>query len=69
MSFKKNMGTADRFIRLALAVVFVALILTNTVSGILAIVLGIFAAVFVVTSTVSFCPAYFPFSFSTRGKE
>jgi uncharacterized MAPEG superfamily protein len=60
------MGTLDRGIRLALAAAFVALILTNTVSGAVAIILGVLAAVFVVTSVVSFCPLYLPFKLSTR---
>ena len=66
MTFKKNVGTLDSVIRLILAVVFVALILTNVVSGTLAIILGILAAVFALTSVVGFCPLYFPFKLSTR---
>ena len=63
---KKNMGTIDRIVRVALAVVFVSLIFAGQVQGVLAVILGILAAVFVVTSTVSFCPLYAPFRFSTR---
>lgn len=66
MSFKKNIGSLDRVVRLVLALIFIALILTNVVSGALALILGILAAVFVVTSTISFCPLYFPFKLSTR---
>ncbi|RMG90791.1 MAG: DUF2892 domain-containing protein [Chloroflexi bacterium] len=66
MSLRKNMGTADRIIRTVLALVFIGLIVTQTVSGTVAIILGVLAAVFLVTSFVSFCPLYLPFRLSTR---
>ena len=66
MRFDKNVGKADKIVRLILAAVFIGLILTSTVSGILAAILGVLAAVFVVTSFISFCPLYAPFKFSTR---
>lgn len=55
---KKNMGTADRAIRLLAAAIFAALYFTGTVTGAFGIVLIVFAAVFVLTSLVSFCPLY-----------
>lgn len=55
---KKNMGTADRVIRIVLAIVFGALYFTNTVTGTLGIVLVALGSVFVLTSLVSFCPLY-----------
>lgn len=60
------MGTVDRIIRIALALVLVGLIVTGTISGVLAVIFGILAAVFAVTSVFSFCPLYFPFKLSTR---
>ncbi len=66
---KKNMGNADRVIRILAAVIVVVLIATDQLQGTLAIVLGAFAAIFVVTSFVSFCPLYFPFKISTRKKD
>lgn len=65
---KKNLGTADRIIRLVLAAVFAILYFTGTVSGALGIILLVLAAIFVVTSAISFCPLYFPFKFSTLRK-
>ena len=62
---KKNMGTADRAIRVIVAVIFGVLILTNAVSGVLAGVLGVLAVIFVLTSIVGFCPLYAPFKIST----
>ena len=55
---KANMGTADKIIRVLIAVVIGVLIYTNMLSGTLAIVLGVFGIVFVLTSLVSFCPLY-----------
>ena len=55
---KKNMGSADRAIRLLIAVIFAALYFTGTVTGVLGIILIVFAAVFALTSVVSFCPVY-----------
>jgi uncharacterized MAPEG superfamily protein len=65
---KKNMGTADRAVRVIVAVIFGVLILTNAVSGVLAGVLGVLAVVFVLTSIVGFCPLYVPFGISTMKK-
>jgi hypothetical protein len=62
---KKNMGFADRIIRLALAVLAVGLYLGNIITGTVGIVLIILAAVFVFTSLVSFCPLYTLFGLST----
>jgi hypothetical protein len=55
---KKNMGNADRTIRILLAAVFAALYFTGTVSGTLGYVLLGLGGVFVLTSLVSFCPLY-----------
>lgn len=55
---KKNMGAADRMIRLLLAAVFAGLYFTNTVTGTFGVILIVLAAVFVLTSLVSFCPLY-----------
>ena len=63
---QKNMGTLDRAIRTVLALVVVALYFTGRISGTLAIVLGVIAVAFLVSSLVSWCPMYAPFRFSTR---
>jgi hypothetical protein len=62
---KKNMGSADRIIRVIAAIVFAVLYFTGTVTGTLGIVLLVLGAVFVLTSVVSFCPLYLPFGLST----
>jgi Protein of unknown function (DUF2892) len=63
----KNMGTADRVIRTLIAVAVAVLYFTGRISGTIAIVLGIVALAFVVTSLVGWCPSYVPFGLSTRG--
>ena len=55
---KANMGTADKIIRVLIAVIIGVLIYTNVLSGTLAIVLGVLGIVFLLTSLVSFCPLY-----------
>jgi hypothetical protein len=62
----KNMGTLDRAIRILVALAVAVLYFTHRISGTLAIVLGIVAIAFVVTSLVGWCPSYLPFGVSTR---
>lgn len=62
---KKNMGTADRIIRLIVAAIFATLYFTQTVTGTLGIVLLVLAGVFILTSIVSFCPLYTLFGIKT----
>lgn len=62
---KKNMGTADRIIRVTLAIIVGVLYFTGTISGTLGITLLVLAAVFVLTSLISFCPLYAPFGIRT----
>lgn len=68
MELNKNMGTVDRIVRIVLALVLFGLIVTGTVSGVLAIIMGVVAAIFAVTSVVSFCPIYFVTKLSTRSE-
>ena len=62
----KNMGTADRAIRIVIALAIAALYFTHKISGTLAIVLEIVAIAFIVTSLVGWCPSYLLFGISTR---
>lgn len=59
------MGNADRVIRVLLAAIIALLYFTNTISGTLGIILLALAAVFLLTSFISFCPLYAPFGIST----
>lgn len=66
---KKNMGNADRFIRIFVAVIFAILYLTNTVSGTLGIVFLAIAIIFLLTSFISFCPLYTVIGVNTCGRK
>ena len=63
---KKNMGTADRVIRLLVAIGIAALYLMGSISGVVAIVLGVVAIVFLATGITGYCPGYVPLGISTR---
>jgi hypothetical protein len=63
---KANMGTADRVIRTLIAIGIGVLYFTGHIGGTLAIILGVVAIVFLVTSLAARCPAYVPFGCSTR---
>ncbi len=63
---KKNMGNVDRTIRVLAAIVIGVLLLTGQLSGTLAVILGIFGIVFLLTSAIGTCLLYIPFKISTR---
>lgn len=62
---KKNMGKLDRLLRSIAALVIGFLLINGTISGTLGIVLAVVAIAFLVTSMISWCPAYLPFGIST----
>jgi Na+(H+)/acetate symporter ActP len=66
---EKNMGKADRIIRSILAIIIAVLYFTGQLGGVAAIILGIIAIIFLLTSFIGFCPAYLPFKISTRCKQ
>ncbi|MFU8843852.1 MAG: DUF2892 domain-containing protein [Bacteroidales bacterium] len=66
---KANMGSADRIIRLTIAVVLGILFFTNIITGTLGIILLVVAIVFLATSLFSFCPGYAILGFSTCKKK
>jgi hypothetical protein len=60
------MGMLDRGLRILLAAAVAGLYFAGQLTGVAAIVLLIFAGVFVLTSLLGFCPLYLPFGFSTK---
>ncbi len=66
---KKNMGTADKVVRILAAIVIAGMYLGHLISGTLAIILLILAGIFIFTSFISFCPLYLPFGISTKNKK
>lgn len=66
---KKNMGTLDKVIRIVLALVGGYLLISGLIQGALGIVVGILAAIFLITSIIGFCPLYTIFGISTAKKQ
>lgn len=63
---RKNIGSADRVLRVLVALVVGVLILTGALSGVWAWVLGVLAVVFLATATVSVCPIYMALGIRTN---
>jgi hypothetical protein len=65
---KTNMGILDRIVRGGLVVLVAVLFITHQLSAVAAVVLGVLAVVFFLTSVVGVCPLYLPFGLSTKRK-
>jgi hypothetical protein len=66
---KKNMGSIDKIVRVLVAVVIGILYFTDQITGTAAIILSIFAVIFLLTSAIGFCPLYLPLKLSTIKKK
>jgi len=66
---KKNMGTTDKIVRIIIALVIVGLYFAGIINGTIAIIGLALAAIFILTSFISFCPLYLPFGLSTLRKK
>lgn len=66
---KKNIGSADKIIRILAAIVIVVLYFTNMLSGTVEVILLIAAVIFVLTSLLSYCPLYPLLKISTCPKK
>jgi len=66
---KKNMGTIDKVIRILLAIAVIVLYMKDSITGVAAIVLGIVAFIFIVTSLIGYCPLYAVCKISTIKKS
>ncbi len=62
---ERNMGTIDRILRASIAVLIAILYFTGKISGTVAIILGLIAVAFLLTSFIGWCPIYKPFGIST----
>jgi len=63
------MGSGDRVVRIVLAAFVAVLFYAEIIAGTIAIVLGVVAAVFLLTSFVNFCPLYSALGLSTNKKS
>jgi hypothetical protein len=66
---KKNIGTADRAFRTIIAFIIGILIVTGTLTGLTAVILGSIAVILLLTSMVSICPLYLALHISTARKQ
>ncbi len=66
---KKNIGGADKAIRVIAALLVAILYFTNVISGTTALILGAVALIFALTSFIGFCPLYPPFGINTAKKK
>ena len=55
---KKNVGTADKLIRLVIAAIIAILFFLEVITGTLGLVLLVVAGILVLTSLISFCGLY-----------
>jgi K+-transporting ATPase A subunit len=65
----KNIGKADKIVRVLIAVLFTVLFLNQVVTGVIGVILVILAGVFLLTSVVGTCPLYLPFKINTNHKK
>jgi hypothetical protein len=63
---KKNVGKTDTILRIAAALVIGLLYITGVISGSIAIILGLFGIIFIITSMTGFCPLYTICKVSTK---
>jgi nicotinamide riboside transporter PnuC len=66
---RRNMGIVDRLIRILIAILFIFLIYKGQVRDVLATVLGIVSAVFILTGLIGWCPLYTIFGINTGKKK
>lgn len=66
---KSNMGSADKIVRVLLALSAAVLYFTGITSGTLGIALMVIGTVLLITSFLNFCPLYAIFGISTRNKK
>ena len=66
---KANIGTTDRTVRILIATLILVLYFTNIISGTIAIILFIVAAILLITSFLNFCPIWRFLGISTKRKK
>lgn len=63
------MGNSDRGVRIVIALAIAALYYFKVIEGTLAYILLAFAAIFLITSFIGFCPLYSPLNINTCKKK
>jgi len=65
----KNMGPADKAVRILFAVIIATLFFINVIKGVMGLILLALAVIFVLTSLIRFCPLNIPFGINTGKKQ
>jgi hypothetical protein len=68
-SMKQNVHLYDRLARIVVALAIGGLYLAGQISGVVAVILGIVAVVFVATGFAGFCPVYHLLKLSTKKEK
>ena len=66
---KKNMGSLDRFIRLAVVMLISFLSMKAVINGTLSLILLGVSIIFLLTSLIGYCPLYSVFGIQTCPKD
>lgn len=66
---KTNIGSADKLIRLAIALILILLFYLEIITGTLGLIALILAFVLAITSLINFCPIYALFRINTCKKK
>lgn len=66
---KANLHTADKALRIFIAIAVAVLYYTGFISGTTAIIPGVVAAILLVTVFINFCPIYHLLGISTKKKS
>lgn len=69
MKLDKNLGTADKAVRIGFAAVVFILFLLKIIGGPMAAGLLALSAVLIITVLLSFCPAYAAFGINNRNES
>lgn len=66
---KANIGSTDKLLRLALAIVFILLFYKEIVTGVWGVVVLVAALLLTVSSLINFCPLYALLKINTAAKK
>lgn len=65
----KNIGKSDKLIRIAVAILLLAIVQFLGITGTLSVILMCLSLVFLVTAFIYLCPLYLPFGINTCKKK
>ncbi len=64
---KKNMGTLDKTVRISIALILLGMYIGGNIpEGTLSLIVILISAIFLLTSTIGFCPLYLLFKLTTK---